>query len=118
MPPATAPVADLMRTLADPTRLAIYQRIVIEREATVGALTRFAGVSQPAVSQHVRVLQDARLVTGRREGRNVFYQADPRGLKPLAEWMRYYERFWNESFDRLDEYIKKLKAEEKHGRKK
>ena len=74
---AAPPVADLMRTLADPTRLAIYQRIIAQRETTVGALTQYAGVSQPAVSQHVKALQDARLIDGRREGRNMFYRADP-----------------------------------------
>lgn len=117
MPPA-AQLSDLMRTLADPTRLAIYERIIAERETTVGTLTRHAGVSQPAVSQHVKALQDARLISGRREGRNMFYRADPRGLKPLAEWLRYYERFWEESFDRLDDYLKKVQAEDKHVRKK
>jgi DNA-binding transcriptional ArsR family regulator len=116
--PAGAPVSDLMRTLADPTRLAIYQRIITERETTVGALTLHAGVSQPAVSQHVKALQDARLINGRRAGRNMFYRADPRGLEPLAAWLRYYERFWNESFDRLDDYLTELKAEEQHAPKK
>src|SRR5215469_3554456 len=110
--PAAASVSDVMRTLADPTRLAIYQRIISERETTVGALTLRAGVSQPAVSQHVKALQDARLINGRREGRNMFYRADPHGLKPLAEWLRHYERFWEESLDRLDAYLKEVKAEE------
>jgi DNA-binding transcriptional ArsR family regulator len=112
-------VSEVMRALADPTRLSIYQQILTKRESTAGALTEHAGVSQPAVSQHLKALQDVRLITGRREGRNVFYRADPRGIKPLTEWLRYYERFWNESFDRLDDYLKELKAEEeKHGRKK
>jgi DNA-binding transcriptional ArsR family regulator len=113
--PAAPTVTDLMRTLADPTRLAIYQRIIAERETTVGALTVHAGVSQPAVSQHVKVLADAHLIDGRREGRKMFYRADPRGLKPLGEWIRFYERFWEESFDRLDTYLKAVKAKEQRG---
>lgn len=107
-----------MRTLSDPTRRAIYERIVSEREATVVTLTRYARVSQPAVSQHLKALQDASLVIGRRDGRNTFYRAVPRGLSPLAGWMQEYEQFWSESFDRLDDYLKELKGKENHARKK
>lgn len=98
-----------MRTLSDPTRRAIYERIVASKEATVRSLTEHARVSQPAVSQHLKVLQDARLVVGRKEGRNVYYSADPQGLRPLAEWMQNHLRFWEESFDRLGDYLRELK---------
>jgi len=101
-----------MRTLSDPTRRAIYERIVASREATVRELTEHAGVSQPAVSQHLKVLQDARLIAGRKEGRNVFYRPDPRGLEPLAEWMHQHRRFWEESFDRLGDYLRELQHNE------
>jgi DNA-binding transcriptional ArsR family regulator len=115
---APAEVTLLMRTLADPTRRAIYERIVSEREATVGALTCYARVSQPAVSQHLKALQGASLIVGRRDGRNMFYRAKPRGLSSLAGWMQQYEQFWSESFDRLDDYLKELKGKEQHARKK
>lgn len=97
-----------MRTLSDPTRRTLYERIVAKREATVRTLTEFAGVSQPAVSQHLKVLQEANLIVGRREGRNTFYRADPRGLEPLAKWMEEHRRFWEESFDRLGDYLREL----------
>ncbi len=103
-----APIDSVMRTLSDPTRRAIYERIISSREATVRTLTDHAGVSQPAVSQHLRALLDARLVLGRKEGRNTFYRADPRGLRPLAEWMEEHRRFWEESFDRLGDYLREL----------
>jgi DNA-binding transcriptional ArsR family regulator len=103
-----APIDSVMRTLSDPTRRAIYERIISSREATVRTLTDHAGVSQPAVSQHLKALLDARLVLGRKEGRNTFYRADPRGLRPLAEWMEEHRRFWEESFDRLGEYLREL----------
>ena len=76
----------VMRTLSDPTRRAIFERIVAARETTVGVLTRDAGVSQPAVSQHVKVLLEASLVVGRRAGRSTFYRADePRSAMPEFE---------------------------------
>ncbi|HTX57234.1 MAG TPA: metalloregulator ArsR/SmtB family transcription factor, partial [Candidatus Acidoferrales bacterium] len=102
----------VMRTLSDPTRRAIYDRIVHSGEATVRTLTDFAGVSQPAVSQHLKVLHDARLIVGRREGRNTFYRPDPRGLKPLAAWMEDHRRFWEERFDRLGDYLRELQRNE------
>ena len=109
---ATAPVDSVMRTLSDPTRRAIYERIIASNEATVRELTDRAGVSQPAVSQHLKVLQDARLIVGRREGRNTFYRPDPRGLAPLAQWMQEHRRFWEASFDRLGDYLNHLQRSE------
>ncbi|HUA08388.1 MAG TPA: metalloregulator ArsR/SmtB family transcription factor [Candidatus Acidoferrales bacterium] len=101
-----------MRTLSDPTRRAIYERIVSAREASVRELTDRAGVSQPAVSQHLKVLQETRLIVGRREGRKTFYRADPRGLQPLAKWMEEHRRFWEESYDRLGSYLAELQRNE------
>ncbi len=101
-----------MRTLADPTRRAIYERIISSREATVGRLTEHAGVSQPAVSQHVKVLLDAHLVVGRKDGRRTFYRADPQALAPLSDWIAGHQRFWEESFDRLGDYLRDLQRNE------
>ncbi len=101
-----------MRVFSDPTRLAIYERIVADGETTIGALTREAGVSQPAVSQHVRVLLDARLVDGRREGRHMYYRAEPRGLDPLTSWLRRQEERWAKRLDRLDEHLETMKRTE------
>jgi DNA-binding transcriptional ArsR family regulator len=116
---AAPQVTLLMRTLSDPTRRAIYERIITAREATVVALTQHAGVSQPAVSQHLKALQDAKLVSGRRDGRNTFYHATAQGLAPLTRWLQHYEQYWMQSFDRLDDYLTELqRGKKKRGRRK
>src|SRR6201984_2456928 len=91
----------LFRTLADPTRRAICERLCREGEQTVGALTARAGVSQPAVSKHLGALKRAGLVRDRHEGRETHYSARPRALAPLIDWMSLYGAFWRERFDRL-----------------
>ena len=78
--------------LADPTRRGIYERLR-RREHTVGELTELARVSQPAVSQHLRELRRARLVTDRREGRRRYYHASREGL---AELRQYIESLWDD----------------------
>jgi DNA-binding transcriptional ArsR family regulator len=78
--------------LADPTRRGIYERLRL-REHTVGELTELARVSQPAVSQHLRELRRARLVTDRRDGRRRYYQASREGL---AELRQYIETLWED----------------------
>jgi DNA-binding transcriptional ArsR family regulator len=77
-------------SLADPTRLAIFERLMRDGELTVHALTDRAGVSQPALSKHLRVLKQARLLRDRREGRETHYSARPQGLGPLFAWMSLY----------------------------
>jgi DNA-binding transcriptional ArsR family regulator len=89
----TAPGA-LFKTLADPTRRAILERLTRDGEQTVRALTDRAGVSQPAVSKHLGVLKLAGLVRDRREGRQTHYSAEPQGLAPLIDWMNLYGAFW------------------------
>jgi DNA-binding transcriptional ArsR family regulator len=105
---AAADIAVVMRTLADPTRRAIYERIVAAGEVAAGALTRDARVSQPAVSQHLRALREADLVLERREGRNVHYRAQPRGLAPLVDWLGVYATFWRERFTNLETLLQEI----------
>jgi len=92
----------LFKTLSDPTRRAIFERLTRDGELTVHALTGAAGVSQPAVSKHLGMLRLAGLVRDRRDGRETHYSADPRGLEPLIDWMRFYGTFWLDRFDRLE----------------
>src|SRR5258705_13615137 len=94
---------DLFRTLADPTRRAVFERLAGEGELSVGDLTAGAGVSQPAVSQHLAVLRQAGLVSERRGGRHVHYRAAPDGPKPLADWMAIYSGFWAGRVDPLED---------------
>ena len=106
--PAAADIAVVMRTLADPTRRAIYERIVAAGEVAAGALTRDARVSQPAVSQHLRALREADLVLERRDGRNVHYRAQPRGLAPLVDWLGVHATFWRERFTNLETLLREI----------
>jgi len=86
----------VMRALADPTRRAVFERIVRSDEISVGELTQGSGVTQGAVSQHLKALKQAGLVAERPEGRSVYYRAEPEGLAPLVDWMDHYAVFWRE----------------------
>ncbi len=103
-----ANVASVMRALADPTRRVLFERIVKSEELTVVELTRGSGVSQSAVSQHLRTLKEAGLVLERREGRNAHYQAQPEGLAPIVDWLGIYGVFWRDRFVRLRELLKEM----------
>jgi DNA-binding transcriptional ArsR family regulator len=94
--------------LADPTRRALFERLSREGELTVRVLTNNSGVSQPAVSKHLRVLKHARLVRARHTGRETHYSAQPRGLAPLVDWMTFYSSFWQDRFDRLEDLLKRM----------
>jgi DNA-binding transcriptional ArsR family regulator len=98
----------LFRTLADPTRRAIFEGLVREGEQTVRVLTDRAGISQPAVSKHLGVLKIAGLVRDRRDGRQTHYSADPKGLRPLVDWMGHYGAFWRERFDKLEDLLNRM----------
>src|ERR1700691_1884280 len=102
-------VADyVFKALADPTRRALFERLARDGEQTVHALTHRAGVSQPAVSKHLGVLKHARLVRGRRKGRETHYSAQPQALAPMIDWMSIYGAFWRERFDRLESLLKRM----------
>src|SRR5438067_13431216 len=98
----------LFRALGDPTRRAIFERLVREGEQTVRALTDDAGVSQPAVSKHLGVLKAAGLVRDRPEGRQTHYSAEPRGLAPLVDWMKHYSALWRDRFDQLEDLLERM----------
>src|SRR5438477_12737136 len=103
-----AAVNAVMRTLANPTRRAVFERIVGSDEITVVELTRGSGVTQGAISQHLKSLKQAGLVAERPEGRNVFYRAEPAGLAPLVDWMSHYGVFWRERFANLRTLLKEI----------
>lgn len=101
--------ADLLfRTLADPTRRAIFERLCREGEQTVGALTVRSGVSQPAVSKHLGALKQAGLVRDRHEGRQTHYCAQPGALNPLVDWTSQMASFWQNRLDALDDLLKRM----------
>jgi DNA-binding transcriptional ArsR family regulator len=98
----------IFRTLADPTRRAIFERLCREGEATVGALTARAGISQPAVSKHLKVLKQAGLVHDRHEGRQTHYSAQANALAPLIDWTSQMTGFWQSRFDHLEDLLKRM----------
>lgn len=102
----TAQLTAVMKTLADPTRRAVFERIAREGEVAATDLVRGTKVSQPAVSQHLRALREAKLVAERRDGRHVLYRVTPNGLAPLIDWLGHYQAFWRERFDNLDQLLK------------
>jgi DNA-binding transcriptional ArsR family regulator len=98
----------VMRTLADPTRRAVFERIIRSDEITVVELTRGSGVTQGAISQDLKSLKQAGLIANRAQGRNVFYRAEPKGLAPLVDWMSRYGVFWRERFANLRTLLKEI----------
>jgi DNA-binding transcriptional ArsR family regulator len=97
--------------LADPTRRAILARLA-SGEASVTELAKPFEMSMPAISKHLKVLERARLIGRGREAqwRPCHLEAAP--LKEIAEWIEHYRRFWEQSFDRLDDYLRELKAQQ------
>jgi len=103
--------------LADPTRRTILARLA-SGELSVSELAEPFEMSLPAVSKHLKVLERAGLVTRGREAQWRPCKLDARPLKSAAEWVERYRQFWTQSFDRLDDYLDKLKRKEKtHARK-
>jgi DNA-binding transcriptional ArsR family regulator len=102
--------------LADPTRRAILARLALG-QLSVTELGEPFKMSLPAVSKHLKVLERAGLIRRGREAQWRPCQLEARPLKDVAEWVEHYRRFWTESFDRLDDYLRKIQKKEKvHGR--
>jgi DNA-binding transcriptional ArsR family regulator len=108
-------LSTIFAALADPTRRAILARLA-EGPATVKELTAPFAMSGPAVSKHLRVLERAGLIARGREAQWRPCRLEAAPLKEVADWAENYRRFWDKSFERLDEYLQHLKEQEKnHG---
>ena len=94
----------IFQALADPSRRAIFESLT-RGEAAVKDLTSRFDISQPAISQHLSTLKEAGLVRARRDGRCVYYRVQPRGIKPLIDWITHCRAFWTEHIDRLDKLL-------------
>jgi DNA-binding transcriptional ArsR family regulator len=97
----------VFRALADPSRRAIFEQLT-RGEAAVKDLTARFKLSQPAVSQHLAALRQAGLAKERRQGRMVYYRVEPKGLKPLIDWIAHYQGFWRDRLDRLSALLEEL----------
>ena len=102
-----ATTSDVFNAIAEPQRRDI---LVLLRagERPVTDVARALDMTQPAASKHLRVLREVGLVRVRGAGKQRLYGLDARGLRPIHEWVGGFERFWNESFDRLDAYVQDL----------
>jgi DNA-binding transcriptional ArsR family regulator len=99
--------------LADPTRRAILSRLATG-EASVTELAEPFSMSARAVSKHLRVLENAGLITSGRDAQRRPRRLDPNGLKDAAAWFEQYRRFWETSFDRLEQYVAKVQRTKSH----
>lgn len=97
--------------LADPTRRAILARLA-GGEATVTELAAPFSISQPAITKHLKVLERAGLISRHRDAQRRPCRLRPGAIKEVAEWAEGYREFWDESYDRLDEYVQELKRKE------
>ncbi len=114
--PSPQRLSTTFAALADPTRRAILARLT-SGEASVKDLAKPFDMSMPAISKHLKVLERAGLIARSREAQWRPCRLEPGPLKEVADWAEHYRRFWEESFERLDEYLIELqKKEKKHGR--
>ncbi|HZD70435.1 MAG TPA: metalloregulator ArsR/SmtB family transcription factor [Actinomycetes bacterium] len=102
-----ATTSDVFNAIAEPQRREILA-LLRAGERPVTELAQALGMAQPGASKHLRVLREVGLVRVRGVGKQRLYGLDARGLRPVHEWVGGFERFWNESFDRLDEYVREL----------
>jgi DNA-binding transcriptional ArsR family regulator len=109
--PRRATNADAFNAVAEPRRRQILD-LLAGGERPVNDLVRSLRLAQPHVSRHLRVLRDVGLVKVRDEGRQRLYRLNGRSLKPIHDWLRNYERTWNERFNAMDEVLETLKAGE------
>jgi len=110
------PISATFSALADPTRRAILARLALG-ETSVTELAAPFEMSMPAVSKHLRVLEQAGLIVRSREAqyRPCKLKAEP--LRQAADWIGEYRKFWEASFDRLDTYLQRIQAEQAHAAK-
>ena len=107
-----ATTTDAFNAVAEPRRRQILD-VLANGERPVNDLVMLLGRGQPQVSKHLRVLREVGLVEVREEGRQRMYRLNGRCLKPIHDWIRNYERTWNERFEALDDVLKDLKRKEK-----
>lgn len=113
---STDPLSQKFAALADPTRRAILARLC-EGEASVNELAEPFDMSLAAVSKHLKVLERAGLITRGREAQWRPARLEPMGLKGIAEWIEHYRRYWDQSFDRLEDYLRNIQKGKDDGRR-
>src|SRR6201991_5272881 len=107
-----ATTADACNAVAEPRRREILD-VLAGGERPVNDLVRLLGLAQPQVSKHLRVLRQVGAVDVRDEGRQRLYRLNGHALKPIHDWVKNYEHFWSERFERLDVVLEELKLKER-----
>ena len=105
---------DVFQAIADPNRRAIIG-LLANRKLTVNAVAEYFPISRPAVSRHIRILQECGLVIVSRQGRERYCEVRLDKLNEVADWVEKYQKVWEQRLDRLDEYLRALQKEKKHG---
>jgi DNA-binding transcriptional ArsR family regulator len=108
-----AATLDVFHAVADPTRRRILDLLAAGEQAVMDLVSCFR-ISQPAISQHLRVLRDVGLVRTRQEGRHRMYSLNPEQLRIVAEWVAHYERFWDQRFANLSRYLDRTRPATSH----
>jgi len=103
---------DPFNAVAEPKRRKVLE-VLGTQELSVNELVEQLGWNQPMVSKHLGVLKEVGLVSERRVGRQRLYRVNAERLKPIYDWVAPFERYWSESYDRLDEVLEDLKSKEK-----
>jgi DNA-binding transcriptional ArsR family regulator len=110
----TDPLSAKFAALADPTRRTILARLS-EGEATVNELAQPFDISLPAVSKHLKVLEKAGLISRGKEAQWRPARLEPMAMRSIAEWLEHYRRYWDQSFDRLEDYLRKIQKGDDNG---
>jgi DNA-binding transcriptional ArsR family regulator len=110
--PRSPTTSDVFNAIAEVQRRKILD-LLTDGERSVNEVAKALDLRQPQTSKHLGVLKQVGLVNVRGEGQQRLYQLNAKRLKPIFEWIRSFERFWDESFDRLEEYLKELQTEER-----
>jgi len=103
---------DAFNAVAEPRRRQVLE-VLGASELSVNEIVKKLGWTQPMVSKHLGVLKQVGLVSERRVGRQRLYRVNPRQLKPVYDWVAPFQRYWSESFDRLDEVLQEIRRKEK-----
>jgi len=99
-------ITKLFKAIADPTRRDIFHALVITSSAlSISQISNQFDMSRQGVTKHIKILNGAGLVSIEEQGRNRFCFADPKPLKDINKWMKFYEQFWDTSLDNLDNYL-------------
>lgn len=103
---------DVFQAIADPTRRAILSLIALHA-MTPNALAEHFESSRQAVSKHIKILTECQLVKQEQAGREIYYHLNPNKMKEVADWIKPFQKMWEDRFDRLDNVLDKLKVENK-----